>query len=110
MACGTHVGDIAKVPHLAFATILMELSSITCTPCQNDEGEDTGNDMWVRNLLYLLMYQDQKVVKSRGGWLTDPGDQCRADDHASAFAKQSNSFDCGVLAVAYAAVDWTHVK
>ena len=27
--------------------------------------------MWVRNLLYLLVYQDQKVVKSRGGWLTD---------------------------------------
>ena len=36
-----------------------------------DEDEDTGNDMWVRNLLYLLIYQDQKVVKSRGGWLTD---------------------------------------
>ena len=36
-----------------------------------DEDEDTGNGMWVRNLLYLLMYQDQKVVKSRGGWLAD---------------------------------------
>ena len=36
-----------------------------------DKDEDTGNDMWVRNLLYLLIYQDQKVVKSRGGWLTD---------------------------------------
>ena len=36
-----------------------------------DEDKDTGNDMWVRNLLYLLIYQDQKVVKSRGGWLAD---------------------------------------
>ena len=35
------------------------------------EGEDTGHNMWVKNELYSLTHNDQKVVTSRSGWLTD---------------------------------------
>jgi hypothetical protein len=35
------------------------------------EGEDTGHNMWVTNPLYTLTHNDQKVVTSRSGWLTD---------------------------------------
>ena len=37
----------------------------------SSEEEDVGCGMWVKNVLYALTYDDQKVVVSPTGWLTD---------------------------------------
>ena len=61
--------DVAVTEHCDCS--LSKKSEYTIILSSFSEDEDVGCGMWVNNLLYPLTHDDQKVVVSPTGWLTD---------------------------------------